>query len=82
MQYDIHTILTAFGLTLLAGLSTGFGSAIAFFAKQTNTRFLSISLGFSAGVMIYVSFVEIIVKSRVVLVAAMGLRQGHILLFI
>lgn len=59
-----NDILFAFGLTLFAGLSTGIGSAIAFFAKRTNTRFLSISLGFSAGVMIYVSFVEIFFKAR------------------
>ena len=51
------TVLFAFALTLFAGLSTGIGSAIAFFAKSTNTKFLSLSLGFSAGVMIYVSFV-------------------------
>ena len=51
--------LFALVLTLFAGLSTGIGSAIAFFAKKTNTKFLSIALGFSAGVMIYVSFVEL-----------------------
>jgi ZIP family zinc transporter len=54
----------AFALTLFAGLSTGIGSAIAFFTKKTNKRFLSISLGFSAGVMIYVSFVEILAKAK------------------
>ena len=64
MEPDLNTILFAFGLTLFAGLSTGIGSAIAFFAKRTNTGFLSVALGFSAGVMIYVSFVEIIVKAR------------------
>lgn len=52
-------ILLAFELTLIAGLSTGIGSLIAFFAKKTNTRFLSASLGLSAGVMIYVSFMEL-----------------------
>ena len=52
-----HAVLLAFSLTLLAGLATGIGSAMAFFAKQTNTKFLSLALGFSAGVMIYVSFV-------------------------
>jgi ZIP family zinc transporter len=62
----------AFGLTLFAGLSTGIGSAIAFFAKKTNTGFLSVALGFSAGVMIYVSFVEIFVKARTELVSEMG----------
>ena len=54
----------AFVLTCLAGLSTGIGSTIAFFSKRTNKAFLSISLGFSAGVMIYVSFVEIFPKAR------------------
>ncbi len=55
----MSTLATAFLLTLLAGLSTGIGSAIAFFTKRTNTTFLSLALGFSAGVMIYVSFVEL-----------------------
>ena len=54
-----HEILVAFLLTLAAGLSTGIGSCIAFFAKQTNKAFLSASLGLSAGVMIYVSFMEL-----------------------
>jgi len=61
---DTHGVLFAFLLTLFAGLSTGIGSAIAFFTRKTNARFLSVSLGFSAGVMIYVSFVEILVKAR------------------
>ena len=41
---------------LFAGLSTGIGGAIAFFTKKTNTKFLSVALGFSAGVMVYISF--------------------------
>ncbi len=61
---DLNTLLFAFGLTLFAGLSTGIGSALAFFANRTNTRFLSVALGFSAGVMIYVSLVEIFIKAR------------------
>lgn len=61
---EIDNILFAALLTLFAGLSTGIGSAIAFFAKSTNKKFLSISLGFSAGVMIYVAFVEIFSKAR------------------
>ncbi len=74
--YDTHSILIAFGLTLFAGLSTGIGSAIAFFTHKTNTKFLSVSLGFSAGVMIYVSFVEILLKARLSLVEASGLHAG------
>jgi ZIP family zinc transporter len=48
----------AFLLTAVAGLSTGIGSLIALLAKKTNKNFLSLSLGFSAGIMIYVSFME------------------------
>ena len=49
----MENIILAFGLTLIAGLSTGIGSVIAFFAKKTNKKFLSLSLGFSAGVMMW-----------------------------
>ena len=52
----------ALGLTLFAGMATGIGSVIAFTANRTNYRFLSIATGFSAGVMLYVSFVEIFFK--------------------
>ena len=69
---EFNTVLFAFGLTLFAGLATGIGSALAFFTRSTNTRFLSTALGFSAGVMIYVSFVEIFVKARDELTAAQG----------
>lgn len=61
---EFSAVLYAFMLTLFAGLSTGIGSALAFFTKRTNTKFLSVSLGFSAGVMIYVSFVEIFFKAK------------------
>lgn len=78
MAYDAGTVLFAFSLTLMAGLSTGIGSALAFFAKTTNTRFLTAALGFSAGVMIYVSLVEIFVKARESLEAALGPFQGYL----
>ena len=71
-----QTVLFAFGLTLFAGLATGIGSALAFFTRTTNTRFLSIALGFSAGVMIYVSFVEIFGKARIELTTALGEVTG------
>lgn len=50
----------AFLLTTIAGLSTGIGSAIAYFIKKPKMIYLSFSLGFSAGVMVYVSFVELL----------------------
>jgi ZIP family zinc transporter len=71
-----RTILLAFGLTLFAGLATGIGSALAFFTKRTNKPFLACSLGFSAGVMLYVSFVEILTKARDAFEASYGARQG------
>ena len=73
---EFNQVLFAFGLTLFAGLSTGIGSAIAFFAKRTNTKFLSVALGFSAGVMIYVSFVEIIQKANDSLTESLGTTSG------
>ena len=72
----MDTIFYAFLLTLLAGLSTGIGSLIALLAKRTNRRFLSVSLGFSAGVMIYVSMIEIFAKAQSALTAQLGQRPG------
>lgn len=66
------TIILAFGVTLAAGLSTGIGSLFALFARETDHRFLAGALGFSAGVMIYVSFVEIFVKARESLAVTLG----------
>ncbi len=66
----------AFGLTLLAGLSTGFGSLAALFSRRTNKAFLCAALGFSAGVMVYVSTIEIYAKARLALTGELGLRAG------
>lgn len=73
---DEANVAAAFTLTILAGLATGIGSALAFFSSKTNTRFLSVALGFSAGVMIYVSFVEILAKSKTALTASLGPYYG------
>jgi len=56
-------VLLALGLTLLAGLSTGIGSAIAYFIRRPKIAYLSFALGLSAGVMIYVSFMELLPQS-------------------
>lgn len=65
-------VFFAFLLTLLAGLSTGIGSLMAFFSKSFNPKFLAASLGFSAGVMIYVSFIEIFPEAHKSLTLAYG----------
>ena len=55
---------TAFCMVSLAGLATGIGSLISFLSKNTSARFLAVALGFSAGVMVYVSFMEIMPGAR------------------
>ena len=73
----MENVVLALSLTLFAGLATGIGSILAFFTSRTNTKFLSLALGFSAGVMIYVSMVEIFVKAKDALVGAMGEGPGN-----
>lgn len=68
--------MMAFALTVFAGLATGIGGLAALFSKALNHRFLAIAMGFSAGVMIYVSFVEILPKAEDSLVAVLGGRAG------
>lgn len=72
-----QNILFAFGLTIFAGLSTSVGSLFAFFPKKMNKKFLSISLGFSAGVMIYLSFIEILVGAEESLIEVYSEQQGR-----
>ncbi|MDF1616106.1 zinc transporter ZupT [Petrocella sp. FN5] len=76
MDYSWQTVMFAFALTLFAGLSTGIGSVLAFYTKQTNKKFLSLALGFSAGVMIYVSFIEIFPKANESLSEVVGETGG------
>ena len=72
-QYYGQTIVIKYGGNAMinegAGLASGIGSAIAFFAKRTNKRLLSFSLGLSGGVMIYVSFVELFQQANTTLSA-------------
>ncbi|MFI3237902.1 MAG: zinc transporter ZupT [Lachnospiraceae bacterium] len=75
----MDNMVLAFGMTVIAGLCTGIGSLIAFTSKTTNKVFLSVSLGFSAGVMIYVSMIEIFVKAQESLVHELGEKNGAIM---
>ena len=59
----MNPVAFAFLLTLSAGLFAGVGGLIAIFAKDTNRKFLSVCLSFSAGVMIYLSFTEIFLEA-------------------
>jgi ZIP family zinc transporter len=75
-------IILAFVMTAIAGLSTGIGSLIALLAKQTNTSFLCASLGFSAGVMLYVSFMEMMPSANEELTAMFGEKTGTLYLIL
>jgi zinc transporter, ZIP family len=79
IEYLFDNVLLAFVLTLFAGLSTGIGSAIAFYVKHTNTKLLSTSLGFSAGVMIFVSFTELYSQANDMLTIHHGEFMGSVL---
>jgi ZIP family zinc transporter len=74
--YSNQNIYIAILFTLLAGLATGIGGAFAMLAKRTDTKFLSVSLGFSAGVMLYVSFIEIFFKAKDSLTNGLGAKLG------
>jgi len=72
----LDNFVLAFGLTLFAGLSSGIGGLLALFFKRTNAKMLSVVLGLSAGVMIYVSMVEIFAEAQTQLVSILGLKKG------
>jgi len=79
---DQQTIIFAFILTMIAGLSTGIGSLIALVAKRTNTKFLCVSLGFSAGVMLYLSFMEMLPTAKEELTQYFGDKTGTLSLIL
>lgn len=56
-------------LSLMAGLSTGIGAALALFVKRTDTRLLTFALGASAGVMVYISFMELMPAASEMLIS-------------
>ena len=59
-----YNVVAAIGLSIFAGLATGIGGLILLLFKKVNIKLLSVALGFSAGVMIYVSFVEILPEAK------------------
>jgi ZIP family zinc transporter len=77
-----ENFLLALGLTIFAGLATGIGSLIAFFIKGRKETFLSFGLGLSAGVMIYVSFMEMLSESTKSFIASSGETAANWLVLI
>lgn len=79
---EFENYILAFFLTLLAGLSTGIGSVLALLTKKTNKNVLSIVLGFSAGVMIYVSLVELFHEAQNLLLSVYGEGPSYLYAFL
>lgn len=67
-------LAVAFGFSLFAGLSTGFGGLIVALKRNPDERFLAAALGLSAGVMIYISLVELLPEGAEELAAAGSAR--------
>lgn len=74
-----QNMLAVLALTTFAGLATGVGGAIGFFVKKTNIRLLTFLLGLSAGVMVYISFVELLASAQENLAEAYGKFNGHLI---
>lgn len=72
----VETWILALILALLAGLSTGIGGLFVLMFRTTNKKFLSVALGFSAGIMIYISFMELLPDAKKHLGNTMGEDQG------
>jgi len=75
---DAH-VLQALAITTLAGLSTAIGSVIGFFSKRPSPLFLAFTMGFSAGVMIFVAFAELLPTA--LKVPELGFAGAHIAFF-
>lgn len=70
-------VLIALAITIGAGLATVIGSLLVIFARHTNTRLLAFGLAFAAGAMVYVSLVEIFVKSQLAFAAIHDPRTAY-----
>jgi len=75
----MNDITFAFLLTIIAGSATGFGGLTILLSKRTNKKFLSICLSFSAGVMLYISFAEILPEAFEDLKHALGDGTGYLI---
>ncbi len=71
-------LIDAIILTLCAGLATGVGGIIIIFAKKFNPKFLSLAMGFSAGVMIFISLAELFPEAKESLSLIYGEKLGYI----
>lgn len=72
----MNNLILSLGLTLIVGMSMGLGSLLSFFIDGTHKRLMALSLSFAAGIMIYVSFMEMLPEGIHLLEDYMG-ERGH-----
>ncbi len=70
--------INALIITTVAGLSTTIGGAIGFIVKQKNLKFFSFTVGFTAGIMVGISFFELLPSG----IAELGFLKACIAFFI
>lgn len=71
----VRALILSFG----AGLSTLLGAFIIFFTNKKNEKLITISLGFAAGIMISVSFTDLLPNANDLLIQFAGQRTGTVL---
>jgi ZIP family zinc transporter len=80
-----ENVALALILTTLAGLSTTLGSLVGLAFRKPGARFMSVTLGFSAGVMVMVAFVELLqgsIESIGFAYANFGFFSGIMVIFL
>jgi len=81
MDYVLFSLFLAF----LAGISTTIGGLIAFLIKKTKFCYLCVAFGFSAGVMIFISFTELLkqgIENTNLFIATLGFFGGILLIYL
>lgn len=73
----MNGILNALILTLIAGAATGIGGALVLFKKKISSNFLAGALGLSAGVMIFISLVELFPEAQAEIMASGSIAHGE-----
>jgi len=74
----LTNVWMAFLLTTGAGLATTIGSVLGLAVRKPGSKFMGFTLGFSAGVMILVSFSELLPRS----ILSVGFLSAHVGFFI
>ena len=76
-MFEDNPVLLAFAVCTLAAVTTALGSLVLFRAKGPDPRLLAFGLAFAGGAMVYISLVEILVKSQIAFGADHPDQEGY-----